>query len=440
MMFRPSAAAVLLLALLLLPFGARAQRPDSLVVLPADSGGVPAAGLPVFADSLRPALSAGAAYRPLVPRSTSLLDFAYADSLTQTLWAAGRWTALDSVGRAALAVGTDYPALRQRLGDAALRQERLTTALRHYGRALQANPADEHIRAQLALTHLLLGQRDAATYHARLLPDSVRGPLHLLPRIAVRDLALELGGTDADTRRRSSATFGHLSAASQLTARLVLAQTVAYYGQTVQLPDARSPASEFTVRQWEYHALLRAQLAARWQARLGYHYLHNIFGTQRYPGHLVYAAAVYAHPAWQAHLGLYAGRLTDTARTQLDAQLTWYPRGNLRLYTFGRGTVVRSGGRTYPNALLGLGQRLGPRAWLEGFVGLGRVPVLAEADGQYVYNLLDPLHRRLGLTAYCVLPHQLRLQLRYVLENRFLTPFITSYTQFALTGGLAWTW
>ncbi|MBO0359186.1 hypothetical protein J0X19_14590 [Hymenobacter sp. BT186] len=58
--------------------------------------------------------------------------------------------------------------------------------------------------------------------------------------------------------------------------------------------------------------------------------------------------------------GFYAGRINDTTRTQVDVLLTAYPLGAARLYTFGRGSLVTSNGRTFPNALLGAGGRCTP--------------------------------------------------------------------------------
>lgn len=371
-----------------------------------------------------------------------LLDFQYTERLTQTLLVQGRWHALDSVGRAAIRAGADYPALRRRLGEAAAATDHPAAAAQHFLRALQANPADGSARYGLVLAYLALNQRELAAYHAPGLVDSVRQRLRLLNRQAVTAVEVEVNGGQASTRTRGRAGYLRLGLSSRPSSWLSLAQSVSYFGQTVQLPDPGQPggAEDFAVRQVDYHALLDAQLSARWQAQVGYHYVGAHFGGVPYPGHLGYAGVRYARPYWVARAGVYAGSLTDTARRQFDLGLTVYPLGNLRLYAFGRASAVRSSGRTFPNAMFGAGARLRPRLWAEAYGVVGRVPVLAEAGDTYVYNLLDPLRRRGSAGVYILLPARLLLRVHYTAEQRQRILSDTRYTLHSLTAALAWTW
>jgi hypothetical protein len=157
-------------------------------------------------------------------------------------------------------------------------------------------------------------------------------------------------------------------------------------------------------------------------------------------GHLSYAALAYAHPYFTAQAGFFTGTLTDTARCQTDLRLTVYPLGNLRLYGFGRASVVRSHGRSYPNGVLGAGGRLHPKLWLEAYGGVGQVPMLAELDGAYVYNLLDPLRQRAGASLLILLARSLSLRLAYGAEQRADAVNGSHYNIYSLTTALAWTW
>ena len=412
-----------------------------------DSSATPA---PISADSLRlpppppPAdtVVATVVQPDTVPRPPppTLHDYPYADSLTAALHRQGRWRALDSVGRLARAAQTDYPALRCRLADAALATGRPSAALAHTACALRASPLDTGAHYAAALACLALGRREAAAWHTRTLPDPTRRLLHLPTHRLLDRLQLELSGQTTTSAFRGEASVARVGVGSRLSPAVSLLQSVARFGQTVRLPElARRPIC--TVRQGEYHGLLTEQLGARWQARGGYSYLGSRFGATRYPGHLAYGALAYQHPTFEAVVGAYAGRLTDTTRHQTDLRLTAYPLGNLSLYIFGRGSVVQSGGRSYPNAGLGLGGRLQPTCWLEAFGNAGRVPVLAEADGTAVYNLLDPRLRRGGVGAYLALPHHLLLRLHYTAERRrrALHPSAT-YSIYALATALEWTW
>ncbi|MCC3160705.1 hypothetical protein LJ737_25940 [Hymenobacter sp. 15J16-1T3B] len=427
-------------------------RPDSLVVEPLAPDTLQAPG----ADSLvvepaAPAPAADSVRRPQRTGPQDLSDYAYADSLTAALLARGRWAALDSAGRRALALGLDYPGLRQRLGYAAALRGRSAEAIGHYERARRANAADPLTGLGLAYGWLALNQRETAAQLARPVSDSLRRALHLSPR-AVARVEVELGGQWPSSADRSAASFARLGVGSQLGGGWALWQAVSHYAQQVRValppPDPRPlPGPEpgrpswVSVRQFDYQALLTVPLPLQLQGRLGYHFTGSRFHETRYPGHLGYAALRYVRPTWQLQAGLYAGRLTDTSRTQTELQLTVLPLGTLRLYGFTRAAFVHSAGRTYPHVLVGAGGRLASRLWAEGYAGWGRVPVLADQDGAYVYNLLDPLRRRLGLGLLVPLPGgHWQARLYYGAEARTQIQTLTFYTQHTLTAAATWTW
>jgi hypothetical protein len=371
-----------------------------------------------------------------------LLDFQYSDSLTRALRTQHRWPALDSVGRLMLNLGADYPALRRRLGEAALYRGRPSRALRHYGRAFHENPLDTTARYGLALAYVALNQPAAALCLAPGLPDSSRYLLHLQSPRAITQLEVEGTGQYATSRGRDVGGFLRMGVGSRLSSRLSLGQNFSYFGQRVRLPtlDFQHQNEWFTIRQFQYQALLSFQLSPRWQAKLGGHFLHNDFGRQQSEDQLGYAALAYARPYFTVQTGLYAGTLTDTTRLQADLRLTAYPLGNLKLYGFGRGSLLRSAGRTYPNLLLGVGGQVLRRAWLETYGCVGTVPVLAEADGTYIYNLLDPLCRRAAVSLLILLPQRLSARLTGTVEERRQLAPVQLYTLTSLTTALAWNW
>ena len=371
-------------------------------------------------------------------RAQQLLDYQYVDSLSQALLAQQRWRALDSVGRAAMAQGSDYPALRRRLGAGALATGHLAAALRYYGPALHQNPLDEEARAGLAATYLAFNQPGPAALLAGRLGAETSRALGLPPPRALTELELEGSTLQTSDHRRGAGTYGRLGVGSRLSPRLTLSQDVSYYHQTVEFRRFGFPngVEAHSINQGLYHALLTGQLAPRWQAKAGYDFITRDLGSN----HLGYLALAYARPVWTAQAGLYAGVVTDTARVQADLRLTVYPLGNLRLYGFGRGSLVRSVGRTYPNALLGAGGRLRPWLWAEAWGSAGAVPVLAEAEGTYVYNLLDPLGRRAAASLLILGPRRLRLRLVYGAEQRRITLINKDYSLSSFSAALAWTW
>jgi hypothetical protein len=371
------------------------------------------------------------------------LNFQATDSLLHTLASQYRWAELDSVGHAQLRLGLDYPALRRLLGQAALALDHPSAAINHYGCALRENPLDTTARYGLVIAYVELNQRGPAALVGRGLPDSLRRPLHINGFQLISRVELEGSAQFPNTIHRGTAGFFRLGVGTRLSPRFTLSQNLSFFGQDIELPDfqRRRRGEYYPVRQTQYHALLGAQLAPRWRALLGYHYLNSDFGrTENTHNHLTYAALAYAQPYWTIQLGQYAGQLTDTARYQSDLRLTVYPRGNLRLYAFGQASVVRSGGRNFPHGLLGAGGRLHRRLWLEAYGGAGQVPVLAELDGLYVYNLFDPLRARAGVGLLLLLPRQLSLRFSYGAERRRDAISGSRYNLHTLSTALAWTW
>ena len=440
-MRRAARALLLLLLLAVAARPGRAQQPDSVLRSAAELMGAAAPDSLVPLPGPGPALPASALVPPRL--AASLADFRYADSVFAALAGGGRWAALDSAGRAALRLGADYPLLRRRLGQAALARGRPAEALRQYGAARRANLADTLAGYGLVLAYLALNQPGPAALLARGLPDSLRRVLHLPGCRALTQVEAEAGGQFPDTPRRGPSAFGRLGFSSRLGPRLSLTQNLATFSQSLDQPDDdhRGRDRRYRIRQNQYHALLAVQLAPRWRALAGYHILSSDLGRRESPiGQLGYLALAYARPYYAVQAGFYAGTLTDTARTQADLRLTVYPLGNLRLYGFGRASAVRSAGRSYPNGVLGAGGRLHRRAWLEAYGGLGLVPVLAEVDGTYVYNLLDPVRERAGASLLLLLPRQLSWRLAASTERRRDAFDGTFYSLHSLSTTLAWTW
>ena len=429
---------VLLLLLAAAP-AARAQvpaaQPDSTLRTAWELMGPTTDSVVVFATEIP------LPHRPADP--STLADFNYADSVFAALTAQGRWAALDSAVRTAQQLGSDYPALHRYRGWAALHRERPAVALREYGAALRANPLDTLARYGLTLAYLQLNQPNPAALLARALPDSLRHLLRLPGFRLLTGVELEGGAQFPGTVHRGPSAFGRLGFSSRLSARVSLVQNLSYFGQSLDQPDDdhRGHARRYSIRQHQYHVLLGVQLAPRWRVLAGYHVLNSDLGRRESPiGQLGYLAVAYARPYCAVQAGFYAGTLTDTARTQTDLRLTVYPLGNLRLYGFGRASVVHSAGRNYPNGVFGAGGRLHRRAWLEAYGGRGLVPVLAELDGTYVYNLLDPVRERAGASLLLLLPKRLSLRLAASTERRRDAFNGLYYSLSSLSTTCAWTW
>jgi hypothetical protein len=172
-----------------------------------------------------------------------VLDYQYVDSLSQTLLEQQRWRALDSVGQAAIVQGSDYPALRRRLGASALATGHLAAALRHYGPAFEQNPLDDEARAGLAAAYLAFNQPGPAALLAGALPAETSRALRLPTPRAITQLEIEGNTLQTSEHRRGAGTYSRLSVGSRLSPRLSLSQDFSYYHQEVEQPRFSFPGS-----------------------------------------------------------------------------------------------------------------------------------------------------------------------------------------------------
>lgn len=165
----------------------------------------------------------------------------------------------------------------------------------------------------------------------------------------------------------------------------------------------------------------------------------------------LYAGVVYDAGYVSVLGGVAASRINKQQIWQLNAGLSYYPFGNLNLYSSSELSLLRNGNSNNLIFKQTLGFRPIKQLWLEGIVHAGNQSFYSDQTSYIVYNSTENVQLRAGLNAYVMLGSHLSFQLRYAYTNgeRLYSTYLptteetqTNYTSFQstrITGGIKWT-
>ena len=112
-------------------------------------------------------------------------------------------------------------------------------------------------------------------------------------------------------------------------------------------------------------------------------------------------------------------KLTPKGRQyQASASLTWYPKGNLDIYTTSIISVLRENKKTRLIYDQTVGLKMAPKLWLEGSATVGDLAYFNEKNAFVVYNLPEHIVFRGGASLIYMLNRHLDVSLMYRLYSR----------------------
>lgn len=354
------------------------------------------------------------------------------------LYQQGSWKELLHYGREAVRSGQDFVLLRLRLGYAAVQLHNWSEALRHYEAVLREDSHNETAWYYTWLCRSYLNQPAAAGNALAHLTREQRAKEGLKP-VAITGVGLESSYKLTDVTLREDALYTRLDGDLRVGWRWNLRQSGALYHQQIgarQLTAVKNN-NQIDIRQWEYYAQLSGGLSRHLEVKGSYHFLYTPFNNFIYYNHVGQLALKYYGSSWDLQLsGAYA-QLTDSTLQQYDAQLSWYPLGNLDLYAIGSASWNSNGGG-FAFGRTVLGGRVWKNTWLEGAATLGHFRNTLEKDAQYVYHAIDPNRQKMGITAYYLAGKAL-LHAGYTYEERELAGYPNYvFHQHSITGGISW--
>ncbi len=412
------------------------------------------------------------------------------DAETYRLWQAGDWDTLVRTGREALKQGIDFYYLRYRMGVAWYEKGNYHQAAHHFRSARQYDPESELLKEYFYYALLFAGRG----YEAARVEDS-------FSRQTKRSLDLP----DNRGWHRAYLVYSYNPGAPTSAAGRIDTQTPAEGLQSVSKGYHLVNAGiEHRVgpRIWLHHSYTHIQREFSYfqndggerfvnpddkiyvnqyylgaatlikdglDVRLGFHFIHLldyqsrtafIGGRQRVTSVAVtnqnfagFASMYRRSRLLSTELALYAGNLNDAVQYQQDAAVTFYPFGNLNLYStsvLSHQSERTAAGSWRSQFVLqqGLGLKLTDRFWVEVDAAFGEIRNFFAVDGAVVYNGTDAINRKYGAALHTVLSSHMQLRLDYVFmdnsslfipsETGLQTPETIDYQTHSVTVTLLW--
>jgi hypothetical protein len=367
------------------------------------------------------------------------LNYAAADSITYAQYMAGDWNALKQTGNEALNSGIDFPYLRLRIAYAHFMEANYSGALKQYKAVLKNNSFDETARLYSYWCNEYLSRTDEASYHASKLADSTLIEKGIKP-FGILQLGVESSYKIPSDELRNNAFYNRIYISNRLFLKLKLEQSASFYEQRFAVRARRGSASKSLLnnQQAAYFVKMSYPITSSISLMVAYHYLHNNFVGTIYQNHVALMGVKISKPYFDIQGDANVSKMAGVNVSQFNAALTFYPKGNLDLYTVSRLSLQNqeTANRFIFTQLVGT--RVLKSVWLEANVTLGRLNNYMEADVLYVYNSIDQTLFKTGATAFVSLSKILLLHINYAFEQKENAYEIYKYNQQSITGGLTW--
>ena len=365
------------------------------------------------------------------------LTYEQADSTSNALFKTADWEQLIRLGERSIESGIDFPVLRSRLGYARLMSGNYSAALREYNRVFKSDFYNQEARYYAYLCHLYLNQSPGASFDAGLLDQSQlnTGKIHTFDFL---NAGFETGIKYTDNYYRGNAFYNRVSLSNRLTWKLQMDQSFSFFNQPLQNGGPPNDADNTSDRQTEYYGKLSYSLSERIILLGIYHYLNTNYQNISYNSHIGSLGLRYTGTYFDLQGDVDFGYMIDHHLTQYNAELFFYPRGNLNLYTISRISLLDQ--KSSDKVIFGqsAGFKALKNTWLETSVTFGKLDNYIGTDGLYIYNSFDVSSFMLGETAFYQLGKHAQLRLNYTFENKRDEPNNLNYHQHSFTTGILW--
>lgn len=372
------------------------------------------------------------------------MQFQQVDSTSYALYLNSDWKRLLSYGNSAIDNGIDFPYLRLRLGYASFITGNYKAAIKEYYAVLKNDSYNQTARYYAYLCHKYLNQNLQASFHAAYIDSGQLKKENILPYDWV-DAGIETGLKVPRNDSRSKGIYTHLFLSNRLSWKVQLEQSIQFFGQSVNnstsdkddIQEAYDKLKSAD-QQIEYYAKVSYAVAKNTVVLGAYHYLNTHFQTVAYNSNMGLAGLKYTSTYFDLQADINFGYLLNRYVEQYNAGLLFYPLGNLNLYTISRGTYLRqnNAGQVIYNQRVGF--KLSKNLWSETSATFGNLDNYNEADGLYVYNLIDATKLKLGQTAFYQLNKLMQLQVNYTYEKKLDEQHSLTYNQHSVTAGILW--
>ncbi len=349
------------------------------------------------------------------------------------LYNTAQWKALMLYGKEKISSGIDFPLLRMRTGYAAFMSGNFSESLTQYSKVFETDKDNKLALYYVYLSNLYLNNETMARYYAAQLPAEMKVS-EKITNTKLSGMQTEYSLRMPDDTARRNAQYARVGINLNLGYRFQLQQSIAYYTLMSNTAGIANKPAYQRLQQPEYYGKLIYAANDKLALIGAYHYISDHFPDTTLKTNIFLGGIKYSMPYFSIQANAAFGNFAVNY-TQYDAVLTFYPLGNLNLYSISR---ISFGSQT--NFTQVLGAKLFKGVWAEGNLTTGKASYLFDNDALYVKNDPDPNLFRCGGSIYTVLSKKLLLSINYTFEQKqkqFNIP-VTNYFQNSINGGLTW--
>lgn len=356
-----------------------------------------------------------------------------ADSTTYALYQSGNWQKLADTGKTLLNQGVEFPYLRLRLAYALFMLQDYSGAIGQYNNILESDSYNPTARYYLYLCHKYLNHDLYAAYQTAYVDSNT------LKRsaLAVNSIGAESSYKIAQHHNRGNAFYSRAGLSLIAGQQLQIDQSVAYFKQYIYDPQDRQRIGD-PYTQSEYFIKLNYAPGKSFSVLGSYHYMNTNSRSTNYNSHIVLFGINYAGGYLDLQADAAFGHVIEDQIAQYNAALTWYPYGNLNLYTISRLSYHHEDNASGPLLSQAVGFKAVKNLWLETSGTFGNLDDYIDTDGLYVYNAFDNTKLKLGETVYLQITAHALLQFNYTYEKKLEVLQAVHYNQHSITAGLLW--
>lgn len=414
--------------------------------------------------------------------------------MTFDLYEQKDWKQLTKIGEKALKSDVDYFYLRMRLGIASYERKNYTKALRHFRKALEFNSSDNYALEYIYFSNLYLGREITANHLARNFPEKLKEKINFDYSPGIRSFSTDVSFDFAE----NSGVFDNYSITidPMIDGKQIISRGFQYYQAGIEFDAGKRSRmshsasylsrkgllyaqdagetlleSENRISQFQYFVAMNIDLGGGFYMIPSVQYINirsPYLTTAQNRWGLQYSLLQYAYEhQFVGFLGLGKtfGKfkpelssaflyLNEAEYFQSGVSLTYYPFGNLNLYTISRGYYhfPINGGTDEGKMIFfqDVGLKVLNNLWFEIWLSHGTIENFAGNSGFLIYNDVSKITQQYG--ANLIVPFfksgmELSFRYRYsmqeshfisdeniqgITENKYLVNHNT------LTGGIKW--
>jgi hypothetical protein len=418
------------------------------------------------------------------------------DQKTLELFQNKQYKRLIFVGEEAIKNGTDYFYLRLRIGIAYYEAKNYRMAAHHFEKALFYNSDDEVDLEYLYYSYLFAGRSSDANFLTLRMTDELKEKIGYKSKILSSVYAE--GGTsisnnfsknsgidiDADTNiygendLNNNVMYAHIGLKHDILPFLSIYQGFSHIGldkRKIIRMNNKDSINNSTLLQNDYYINSEIQIKNSIKLTPAFHFIRvqanslaYQYDTAKYIGsfsettlnlnnYVLFLGVSKDYKKTTLSLSLSYSNLNYAKQIQFGLGFTYYPFGNLNLYTntnlflFNQ-KVSASQGSSKDNRIIFdqmFGLKIFPKLWTEAGITIGNLTNYNEKNAFIVYNVADKINMKAGISFIYSLSSKFELSLRYQLikrENSYITyeNYTTiisntiNYQNNTIIGGIKW--